>query len=565
MSDTAQGSREGSRFGPYSLKRLLASARTGAVYEALDTVNDSTVALKLLSPTLSGDPDFRERMQRDLRAAERLNEPHLVPINDHGEIDGEWFVDTRLIDGVDLAQLIRESRELAPPRAVSVVGQIATALDTLHDAGIEHRDATPRNILVTGDDFAYLDGLGVAETVAPGMVSPADNSVERWKYIAPEQLDDSETNYQVDVYALACVLYECLTGWPPYRADDAEKLVAAHLSSPIPRPSQLRPDVPPGFDEVIAVGMAKDPRQRYATTGDLAAAAYRALTRADQGAVRHFTPPLSALRTPPGAPPPPQQPYSDLPPRPVSAPHFPPAPPPLPPGYPAAPPTRHAPPYPPPGSPWPAELGPPRFPYRPPRDGRRRRLVFGAVATVVVLAAGGVGLHFLLQPSDSTPAEPVPKTPTESTTTTTPTTPPAVAEARLVGQLPGGYAPDVCQPTPAPKNALAQASCGPNTDPDGPPSATYTVYPDAKTLRAAFDQAVPANAIVICPGRIQSPGPWRHVASPDTPAGMVLCAVPQGNPTLTWTNDAEFMLSTVQANVPGPTIDQLFAWWSSHS
>jgi serine/threonine kinase PknH len=561
MSDTEEGSREGSRFGPYQLQRLLHSTETSALYEALDTVNDSVVALQLLSPKLSDDPDFRERMQRDLRAAERLDEPHLVHINDHGDIGGEWFVDMRQIDGVNLAKLIRESRELAPPRAVSIVGQVAAALDALHAAGIEHWDVAPRNVLVTTDDYAYLGGLGVAETAAPGGTG---DSAEPWKYTAPEQMGDNETDYHVDVYALTCVLYESLTGWPPYRADDAEKMIAAHLSSPAPRPSQLRPDLPPEFDEVVAIGMAKDPQQRYATCGDLASVAYRALSRADQALVRHFTPDLSALRPAPSpsAPtPPPSPPRTDMPARPLPPPHYPP----VPPHYPGAPPPHHAPPRPPVGSGWPSEFAAPPLSYSRPPEDRRKRLVFGAVAAVVVVVAGAFGLHALTQSPDSTPAAPETSASASASTTTTPTTPAAVAEARLIAQLPAGYPPDVCRPIAPPKPALAQASCGPNADPDGPPSATYTVYPDAATLRSAFEQAVPAGAVVICPGRIQSPGPWHHVASPDKAAGTVLCAAPQGNPTLTWTNDAEFMLSTVQANVPGPTLDQLFAWWSSHS
>lgn len=566
MSDTAQTSREGSRFGPYQLRRLLDSRKTGAVYEALDTINETVVALKLLSPTLSDDPDFRERMQHDLRAAERLDEPHLLPINDHGEIDGEWFVDMRLIEGVELAALIRESRELTPPRAVTVIGQVAAALDSLHAAGIEHGEITPTNILVTNDDFVYVGGLGVGEAITGGVVSPTDSSAERWKYTAPEQLTNADTDYRVDIYALACVLYECLTGLSPYRADDAEKMIAAHVSNPIPRASQLRPDVPPSFDEVIAIGMAKDPRQRYVTAGHLAFAAYQALSQGEQALVRHFTPPPATLRSPQTAflPPPPPNVSAMAAPA-LPGPHYPPAPPQPGPGYPIGPPPGHVPPGDAVGSAWPGGFTAPPVPHNGPRRRRRRRVLLGALAAIVVLSASGVGLHFLLRKSEPTPAAPTtPDTP-PAPTSTTPTTPAAVAQARLFGQLPAGYPPGVCRPTALPERAVAQVACDQNIDPDGPPAATYTLYPDLTTLRSAFDRAAAASAVIICPGRIQSPGPWHHVASPDKPSGMVLCAIPQGNPALTWTNDAELMLSTVQANVPGPTIDQLFAWWSSHS
>src|SRR5271168_1802014 len=125
MTEAAWGSRMGSRFGPYQLRRLLGRGGMGEVYEAEDTVKDRVVALKLMSAQFSSDPVFRERMQREAHTAGRLQEPHVVPIHNYGEIDGQLFIDMRFIEGVDLAGLLAQTGALAPARAVAVVRQVA--------------------------------------------------------------------------------------------------------------------------------------------------------------------------------------------------------------------------------------------------------------------------------------------------------------------------------------------------------------------------------------------------------------------------------------------------------
>ncbi|SON62725.1 Serine/threonine-protein kinase PknE [Mycobacterium simulans] len=280
MGDTA-GSREGSQFGPYRLRRLVGRGAMGDVYEAEDTVRERVVALKLMSETLSRDPVFRTRMQREARTAGRLQEPHVVPIHDYGEIDGQLYVDMRLIDGKDLAAMLKRYGPLPPPRAVAVVRQIGSALDAAHAAGVTHRDVKPENILVSADDFAYLVDFGIASATSDEKLTQLGSTVGTLYYMAPERFGESEVTYRADIYALACVLFECLTGSPPYRGDQLS-VMGAHLSQAIPRPSAVRPGIPIAFDGVIARGMAKDPADRYATCGDLSAAAYAALATPDQ-------------------------------------------------------------------------------------------------------------------------------------------------------------------------------------------------------------------------------------------------------------------------------------------
>ncbi|EUA03497.1 serine/threonine-protein kinase pknD [Mycobacterium kansasii 824] len=262
---------------------MLGRGGMGEVYEAEDTRKRRVVALKLISPEFSGDPVFRARMQREADAAGRLTEPHVVPIHDYGEIDGKLFLEMRLVDGTDLATLLKRSGPLSPARAVAIVRQIASALDAAHTTGVTHRDVKPENILITDDDFAYLVDFGIARAATDPGLTRAGTAMGTYSYMAPERFTGDEVTYRADIYSLACVLNECLTGSPPYPTDSIERAVGAHLTQPAPQPSRLRPGkVPQAFDEVIAKGMAKDPGERYRSAGELAAAAHQALSAPEQ-------------------------------------------------------------------------------------------------------------------------------------------------------------------------------------------------------------------------------------------------------------------------------------------
>lgn len=345
MSD-AQDSRVGSMFGPYHLKRLLGRGGMGEVYEAEHTVKEWTVAVKLMTAEFSKDPVFRERMKREARIAGRLQEPHVVPIHDYGEVDGQMFLEMRLVEGTDLDSVLKRFGPLTPPRAVAIITQIASALDAAHADGVMHRDVKPQNILITRDDFAYLVDFGIASATTDEKLTQLGTAVGTWKYMAPERFSNDEVTYRADIYALACVLHECLTGAPPYRADSAGTLVSSHLMGPIPQPSAIRPGIPKAFDAVVARGMAKKPEDRYASAGDLALAAHEALSDPDQD---HAADILrrsqeSTLPAPPKPVPPPTMPATAM------APRQPPAPPVTPPGVQPAP----KPSYTPPAQPGPA-------------------------------------------------------------------------------------------------------------------------------------------------------------------------------------------------------------------
>src|SRR6476620_4893687 len=251
----------------------------GEVYQAYDTKTDRVVALKVLPHHMAEDEVFQQRFRRESQAAAGVNDPHVVPIHGFGEIDGRLYLDMRLIEGRTLGEMLAETETkepVAPAYAVSVVEQVATALDAAHEAGLIHRDVKPSNILMTTRDFAYLIDFGLARTAKEAGLTPAGNTLGTLGYMAPERFEGGPIDGRADIYALTCVLHECLTGNRPYQADSLEQQIAGHMMAPPPRPSDTDPKLV-AFDEVIAKGMAKRPAKRYQTAAELAAAARRAL------------------------------------------------------------------------------------------------------------------------------------------------------------------------------------------------------------------------------------------------------------------------------------------------
>ncbi|MGW5113369.1 protein kinase domain-containing protein [Nocardia sp. NPDC004123] len=300
----AAGARAGSRFGQYELRRLLGVGGMGEVYEAYDTVRDRVVAVKLLDVDLARQPTYVERFRRESRTAAKLQEPHVIPVHDWGEVDGVLFIDMRLVRGRDLKAYLHDEGPMAPEQAVTVVEQVAAALDAAHESGLVHRDVKPANILLTGETFAYLVDFGIAHTESDVQLTQTGNAIGSFAYMAPERFEhNASVSPGADIYALACVLYECLTGGPPFRVEGNLATIRAHMLTPPPRPS-VRAGVPVGLDQVVAIGMAKDPTRRYATAGQLARAARAALMRAGHGEpTRTTVPPAPPTIGSPAVPP----------------------------------------------------------------------------------------------------------------------------------------------------------------------------------------------------------------------------------------------------------------------
>ncbi|HZG91157.1 MAG TPA: serine/threonine-protein kinase, partial [Pseudonocardia sp.] len=265
-------------FGHYQLQALLGTGGMGEVYRAQDTRHEREVALKLLPEVLGGDEAYTRRFRHESRVAARLREPHVIPIHDFGEIDGRLYIDMRLVDGADLGKALGGGA-MSPARAVHVIGQIAEALDAAHDDGLVHRDVKPSNVLLTPSDFVYVVDFGIARSIgtANTALTATGTTVGTLDYMAPERFSMTGIDRRADVYSLACLLHECLTGRQPYRGDDLPSLMYAHLFTDPPRPSELADDVPTAMDEVVARGMAKQPAERFGRAGELAAAARDAL------------------------------------------------------------------------------------------------------------------------------------------------------------------------------------------------------------------------------------------------------------------------------------------------
>ncbi|SES16694.1 serine/threonine protein kinase [Lentzea albida] len=270
-------------FGPYRLESLLGRGGMGEVYRAYDTVKERTVAVKLLPVGLASDTGYQARFRRESQVAARLREPHIIPIHDFGEINGHLFIDMRLVDGLDLGSLLRREGPLDPARAVHVVGQIGAALDAAHAENLIHRDVKPSNVIVAGtgaDEFAYLIDFGIVHS-SLDTTATSDTALGSPAYTAPERLQPvlAADAFQkaVDIYALGCVLHELLTGQLPFPCENNLAMMFAHLNTAPPRPSAVRPGLPPGLDDVVTRALAKDPRHRHPTAGALAAAARAAL------------------------------------------------------------------------------------------------------------------------------------------------------------------------------------------------------------------------------------------------------------------------------------------------
>ncbi|WP_431955964.1 protein kinase domain-containing protein [Nocardia lijiangensis] len=260
------------RFGRYRLERLLGKGGMGQVWLAYDTTDRRHVALKLLPAELAADAVYRKRFEREAQVAAALRDPHIVPIHRHGAVDGRLYIEMAFVEGTDLAARLSEGGPLAAGAALDILGQVAAALDAAHRAGLVHRDVKPSNILVGSDGSTYLIDFGIARGTGQTSVTTTGLAIGTWAYMAPERFSGRD-DARADVYSLACVLYESLTGDRPYGDADPAQQMHGHLMTEPPSASSANPDVPAGLDAVIARGMAKEPGDRYASAGEFLLAA----------------------------------------------------------------------------------------------------------------------------------------------------------------------------------------------------------------------------------------------------------------------------------------------------
>lgn len=253
----------GQTFGPYTVESTLGVGGMGRVFKADGP--DGTVALKLVKEDIARDQTFRKRFEREASIAQRVVHEHLVPVLDTGEVQGIPYLTQRYIDGGSLSELIEREGKLAPPEALDVLTQVAGALDALHQQGLFHRDIKPANILIDANRDAHLTDFGLAKDSQGSLLTRPGQTVGSLDYMAPEQIHGAEVTPQTDVYALACVAFECLTGAPPYADRQGMRVLWAHLQDEPPSPLEKEPNLPPALGDAVLTGLAKDAAERPAS------------------------------------------------------------------------------------------------------------------------------------------------------------------------------------------------------------------------------------------------------------------------------------------------------------
>jgi serine/threonine protein kinase len=276
--------RPGSEVAGYRLERQIGAGGLAVVYRARDERLNRLVALKLLPPALAND-DFPQRFLQESQAAAAVDDPHIVPVYEAGEADGVPFIAMQFIPGGDVGSLVRRLGPLPPARAAAIISSVASALDTVHAAGVVHRDVKPANILLDTrpgqSDHVYLSDFGLSK-VASSMTGTGP-LVGTPDYVSPEQLTGARVDGRTDQYALACTAFVLLTGTPPFRGDHVMAIMYAQVHMPPPQLTSLRPDLAPEVDQVFARALAKDPGSRYESCQDFADALATALSLAPPG------------------------------------------------------------------------------------------------------------------------------------------------------------------------------------------------------------------------------------------------------------------------------------------
>jgi serine/threonine-protein kinase len=265
----------GSRIAGYRLEEQIGEGGMAVVFRARDERLQRQVALKILSPTLAADDEFRRRFIRESRSAAAVDDPHIVPVFEAGEANGVLFIAMRYVPGGDVGTLVRQLGPLPGARTAAIVSAVASALDAAHAAGLVHRDVKPANMLVDArpgrPDHVYLSDFGLTKgSWSSTSLTATGHFMGTLDYSAPEQIRGQHVDARTDEYALACVAFVLLSGQPPFHRNEAMAVMYAHLSVPPPMLTSLRPGLPPEVDDIMQRALAKAPEDRYPSCGEFA-------------------------------------------------------------------------------------------------------------------------------------------------------------------------------------------------------------------------------------------------------------------------------------------------------
>ena len=502
----SESTRIGTVFAGYRVDALLGRGGMSVVYKAEHIRLGRKVALKVLAAPLAHDESYRERFVRESQRAADLDHPNVIPIYDAGEIeggdsDGLLYIAMRYVEGSDLRTILRRDGPLGVGKTIFVLDQVASALDAAHDRDLIHRDVKPSNILVAEpSEHVYLTDFGVAkQTTAPDLTRTG-MFIGTVDYAAPEQIEGLTLDGRVDVYALGCMLYECLAGRPPFDREAEVAVMHAHLTTPPPKLTDVQPELPKELDRVIAKAMAKSRDDRFATAPELVDAAQAAViqrrstgTKHEQAHVEQPAPPPAEARDDAAAAPPtpPPEPAAD-------------------PAPPAAEPS--------PAEPVPAPVSTPvaaaeapgvSAPAPPPRGRRAPGWVATALLVVAAALASGLVAYLVARDDGGSTAA--------STTSTGTGTAAQVAPASLAALVPQQLWKDCAVQNQPDPGAIESAVCVQANDlsVQNPPDRwEISIYPNGKSLEAAYTSAREAAGVEPggrCDGTSWGgSGPWVH-------------------------------------------------------
>src|SRR5437763_2426118 len=253
----------------YEVVRELAQGGMAEVYLARDQLLDRPVALKALFPEYAREPSFVERFRREAQAAANLNHPNIVAIYDWGQEDGTYFIVMEYVEGRVLRDLIRSEAPLDPNQSAEIAAEIASALGFAHRNGVVHRDVKPGNVLLTRSGNVKVTDFGIARAGTNEALTQTGSVMGTATYFSPEQAQGMPVDGRSDVYSLGVVLYEMVTGQPPFAGENPVSVAYRHVSEVPASPSVVNADVPKPFEAIVLHALAKEPDERYASAEDL--------------------------------------------------------------------------------------------------------------------------------------------------------------------------------------------------------------------------------------------------------------------------------------------------------
>lgn len=280
----------GTQFAGYVIEGVAGRGGMGVVYRARQLRPSRTVALKVISPQLAGDSEFRERFDHESEIAASIEHSNVVPVYGVGEESNLLYIVMRYVEGTDLRAVIAAEGPLAPRRAVQILSELTAALDAAHARGLVHRDVKPANVLIALEgerDHVYLTDFGLAKLAASGGRTRTGMFVGTLDYAAPEQLEGQRVDARTDVYAAGCVLFHMLTGSVPFPQEHEAAIMWSHMSAEPRSVRELVPSLPAELDEVLSRAMAKNPDDRYQSAGDLGRDAVAAAEGQRAALLRH--------------------------------------------------------------------------------------------------------------------------------------------------------------------------------------------------------------------------------------------------------------------------------------